>query len=82
LATSPGGVDSVAIIAASTPVDVPFVIALQTVRFLLILMVGPSLSGFVARLVSDPGEGPKSLSNPPDVQKLKEEVRNDVGDLD
>jgi membrane AbrB-like protein len=82
LATSPGGVDSVAIIAASTPVDVPFVIALQTVRFLLILMVGPSLSGFVARLVSDPGKGPKSLSNPRDVQELKEELRNDVGDLD
>jgi membrane AbrB-like protein len=49
LATSPGGVDSVAIIAASTPVDVAFVMALQTVRFVLILLFGPALSRFIAR---------------------------------
>jgi membrane AbrB-like protein len=48
LATSPGGLDSVAIIAASTRVDVPFVMALQTVRFVLILALGPMLSRFVA----------------------------------
>jgi membrane AbrB-like protein len=55
LATSPGGLDSVAIIAASTRVDVPFVMALQTVRFVLILLVGPALSRFVARrLVASP----------------------------
>jgi hypothetical protein len=36
LATSPGGLDSVAIIAASTPrVDLPFVLALQSVRLLV-----------------------------------------------
>jgi uncharacterized protein len=51
LATSPGGVDSVVIIASSTKVDTSFVIALQTVRFLLILVAGPPLSRFVARLV-------------------------------
>jgi len=51
LATSPGGLDSVAIIAASTRVDVPFVMALQTVRFVLILMIGPALSRFVARRI-------------------------------
>ena len=44
LATSPGGMDSVAIIAASTPVDVPFVMALQVVRFLLVLLIGPWLA--------------------------------------
>ena len=49
LATSPGGLDSVAIIAASTHVDVPFVMALQTVRFVLILLLGPAISRFVAR---------------------------------
>lgn len=49
LATSPGGVDSVAIIAASTKVDLPFVMALQMVRFLGVLMVGPPLARFVAR---------------------------------
>ncbi|HVX79785.1 MAG TPA: AbrB family transcriptional regulator [Devosiaceae bacterium] len=48
LATSPGGMDSVAIIAASTPVDVPFVMALQTVRFLLVLLLGPWLARALA----------------------------------
>lgn len=48
LATSPGGADSVAIIAASAPVDVPFVMAMQMSRFLLILFIGPAM----ARLLS------------------------------
>jgi membrane AbrB-like protein len=49
LATSPGGVDSIAIIAASNPVDVPFVMALQTARFLAVLLTGPHLARFVAK---------------------------------
>lgn len=49
LATSPGGMDSVAIIAASTNVDVPFVMALQTIRFLIIVAVGPPLARALAR---------------------------------
>lgn len=49
LATSPGGLDSVAIIAASTHVDVPFVMALQTLRFFLILLLGPWLARIAAR---------------------------------
>ncbi len=48
LATSPGGADSVAIISASTPVDVPFVMSMQMSRFLLVLFTGPAL----ARLLS------------------------------
>ncbi|OBZ93941.1 ammonia monooxygenase [Pararhizobium polonicum] len=48
LATSPGGMDSIAIIAASSNVDVPFVMALQTARLLLVMAVGPSLARFVA----------------------------------
>jgi hypothetical protein len=52
LATSPGGMDSVAIIAASYPrLDVPFVMALQTLRFLFVLVAGPSLARLVARMV-------------------------------
>jgi len=47
LATSPGGMDSVAIIAASSPVDVPFVMALQVLRFLGVLLIGPPLAKFV-----------------------------------
>jgi membrane AbrB-like protein len=49
LATSPGGADSVAIIAASSRVDVPFVMTMQTARFLIVLLVGPALSRFIAR---------------------------------
>jgi membrane AbrB-like protein len=49
LATSPGGGDSVAIIAASSNVDLPFVMAMQTARLLLVLLIGPSLARRVAR---------------------------------
>ena len=49
LATSPGGLDAVAIIATSAKVDMPFVMALQTARILLVILIGPSL----ARLVAD-----------------------------
>ncbi len=49
LATSPGGMDSIAIIAASSHVDMPFVMALQTIRFLIIVMIGPHLARLVAR---------------------------------
>lgn len=49
LAMSPGGVDSVAIIAAASPdVDVSFVMAMQTARFLLVLLVGPWLTRWLA----------------------------------
>lgn len=44
LATSPGGADSVAIISASTAVDVPFVMAMQMSRFLVVLLTGPWLA--------------------------------------
>jgi uncharacterized protein len=49
LATSPGGADSVAIIAASSHVDMPFVMAMQTARFIIVLLVGPALARAVAR---------------------------------
>lgn len=48
LATSPGGADSVAIIAASSPVDKPFVLAMQMARFISVLFLGPVFSRFVA----------------------------------
>ncbi len=51
LATSPGGLDSVAIIAASSNVDLPFVMALQTIRFLIIVLAGPPIARFLARQV-------------------------------
>jgi membrane AbrB-like protein len=49
LATSPGGVDSAIVIGASTNVDMPFVMGLQTVRLIVVLFLGPSLARFVAR---------------------------------
>jgi uncharacterized protein len=50
LATSPGGADTVAIIAASTHIDAPFVMAMQVARLLTILLVGPSIARLVAKL--------------------------------
>jgi len=49
LATSPGGADSVAIIAASSPVDMPFVMAMQMARFIIVMLLGPTLAKTVAR---------------------------------
>jgi uncharacterized membrane protein AbrB (regulator of aidB expression) len=49
LSTSPGGIDSVAIIAASSKVDLPFVMALQTIRLFVVIVIGPTFAGIVAR---------------------------------
>lgn len=48
LATSPGGADSVAVIAATSAVDVGFVMAMQLSRFLFVLIFGPIVSRYVA----------------------------------
>jgi uncharacterized protein len=49
LATTPGGMDAVAIIAASSNVDIAFVMALQAARFLIVLAVAPPLARFISR---------------------------------
>ena len=50
LATSPGGLDSVAIIAASTPgTDLSFVLALQSVRLLFVIACAPLITRFILR---------------------------------
>lgn len=55
LATSPGGLDSIAIIAAaSSNVNLSLVMALQTARFLFVLVVGPPLARMVARSLGEP----------------------------
>jgi len=51
LATSPGGADSVSIIAASTKVDMPFVLAMQVARFFLVVVVGPAQARLLSRSV-------------------------------
>lgn len=49
LATSPGGADSVAIIAATSQVDMAFIMAMQLARFLVVLLAGPAIARFFAR---------------------------------
>ncbi len=44
LALSPGGADAVAIIATGSPVDTPFVMAMQVLRMLVILLIVPAFS--------------------------------------
>jgi uncharacterized membrane protein AbrB (regulator of aidB expression) len=53
-AARPGGVDSILIIAASTPVDLPFILAAQVTRIILVLMVGPWAASRVARWTRPP----------------------------
>jgi len=48
LATSPGGLDTVAIIASSSDVDVAFVLSMQFVRVIIVLGIGPWLARFLA----------------------------------
>lgn len=49
LATSPGGLDSVAIIAVGSKADVSFVLAVQTLRLFVVLITGPLLAKWIAR---------------------------------
>ncbi|BAU92141.1 transport protein [Methylorubrum populi] len=60
LATSPGGLDSVAIIAVGSKADVSFVLAVQTLRLFVVLATGPILARWIARAVPEeaPGEAP------------------------
>jgi uncharacterized protein len=48
LAASPGGVDAAAVIAASTKVDLPFVMVVQIVRVVVLLAIGPRLAQWLA----------------------------------
>jgi membrane AbrB-like protein len=58
LATSPGGMDSVAIIAAaSQDVNLSFVMSVQMLRFLIVLLLGPAIARGVARLLSRRQDG-------------------------
>jgi len=59
LAVSPGGTDTILIIATSTPVDLPFILGGQLVRFLMVLAVGPLLARWLAgRLSPAPASAP------------------------
>jgi uncharacterized protein len=63
LATSPGGADAVAIIAASSPVDLPFVMAMQIGRLLIVILIGPGLARTITRLVSSQARPSRAAGN-------------------
>ncbi|MDR3441109.1 AbrB family transcriptional regulator [Telmatospirillum sp.] len=49
LATSPGGLDSVAIIAIGSGANTPFVLAVQTLRLFIVLLTGPQIAKLISR---------------------------------
>jgi membrane AbrB-like protein len=49
LAMSPGGIDSVAVIGAAGQADMSFVMALQTMRLLAVILLGPPLARALSR---------------------------------
>lgn len=49
LATSPGGLDSIAIIVVGSHADAPLVLAAQTLRLFVVLATGPALAKLIAR---------------------------------
>ncbi len=54
LATTPGGLDAIAIIGVSSNADISFVLALQTVRLFVVIITGPILAKLICRLVPAP----------------------------
>lgn len=49
LATSPGGLDSVTVIAIGSGADIPFVLAVQTLRLFVVLLTGPQIAKLISR---------------------------------
>ncbi len=54
LATSPGGLDSVSIIALGGGANVPLVLAIQTLRVFFVILTGPTIARFIARTAKHP----------------------------
>ncbi len=50
LATTPGGLDSVTIIALSSGANVPLILAIQALRMIAVILSGPPLAKLIARL--------------------------------
>ncbi|VEA57135.1 Putative transport protein [Salmonella enterica subsp. enterica] len=48
LATSPGGLDTVAAIAAGSSADMALIMAMQTLRLFSILLTGPAVARFIS----------------------------------
>ncbi len=58
LATSPGGIDAMLIIAASTPVDLPLILSAQLVRFLMVLAFARPIGSLIVRRTRLISSGP------------------------
>jgi membrane AbrB-like protein len=78
LGTSPGSMDAIAIIAASTPVDVPLVMGLQVFRFVIVLFAGPPL----ARLIAGRSGKAKKRRLDRATKKVLQQVKDDETELD
>lgn len=50
LATSPGGLDSVAVIAIGSHANIPFVLAVQTLRLFVVILTGPPIARLIGRI--------------------------------
>lgn len=55
LATVPGSIDSIAIIAIGAHADVSFVMTLQTIRLFAVALLGPGVAALLLRLTGRPG---------------------------
>jgi len=62
LATSPGGLDSMAIIAVGSGCNVPFVLALQSLRLFAVVLTGPLVARLVCRLSGCGPDQPNATS--------------------
>ena len=51
LATVPGGLDAIAIIAVDSNADISFVLALQTARLFIVIVTGPLLAKMICKLL-------------------------------
>ena len=49
LSTSPGGLDTLILIAMSSEADVPFVVAVQTLRFFMVVLTGSTIARLICR---------------------------------
>ncbi len=74
LATSPGGLDSVAIIAASTNVDVSLVMTLQTMRLFVTILIGPLTAKTAIRLLGGRPPPAKPAVSSKDAEQVEGET--------
>ncbi|RKQ96903.1 hypothetical protein C7446_2764 [Kushneria sinocarnis] len=65
LATSPGGLDAMTIIALDTHADIGIVAALQTLRLFTVILVGPAMARFITRFARPSQPSSAADDSPP-----------------